>query len=128
MEHCLAPILHQQSASINLAQGGLRVRRIALDQALCLPEMTQIHRRRHGTEPVLAFLDIKAVYDTVDRNIIWSALHETQAPPPLLSLTKHLFDNVTTSVIHSNQMSSPTSPVTGVLQESVISPHLYSIV
>jgi hypothetical protein len=125
MEHCLAPILYQQSPSIDLAQGGLRVRRSSLDQALCLHEMIQIHRRRHGTDPVLAFLDIKAAYDTVDRNVIWSAFHEAQAPPPLLCL--HLFDDVITSVIHSNQVSSPTSPVTGVLQRSVISPHLYSI-
>jgi hypothetical protein len=48
---------------------------------------------------VVAFLDIKAAYDTVDRNVIWAALAATSTPPALLSLLRHLFDDVTTAVL-----------------------------
>jgi hypothetical protein len=57
-------------------------------------------------DPVMAFLDIKAAYDTVDRNVIWMALDETSTPPALLSLLRHLFDDVTISVILSNHWST----------------------
>lgn len=66
--------------TLDLAQGGFRPQRSALDQALCLYELMQLHRLRHHRSAVIAFLDIKSAYDTVDRNVIWSALHETQAP------------------------------------------------
>ncbi|KAG2178935.1 hypothetical protein INT43_001782 [Umbelopsis isabellina] len=127
MEYCLAPLLSLHSPVIDLAQGGFRPKRSAMDQALCLHEMMHLFRQAHHRPPVIAFLDIKAAYDTVDRNIIWTALAATSTPPPLLSLLRHLFDDVTTSVLLSNHISPPTSPATGVLQGSVLSPHLYSI-
>lgn len=127
MEHCLAPILHQQSPPIELAQGGFRVRRSALDQALCLHEMIQIHRQRHGIDPVLAFLDIKAAYDTVDRDIIWQRLIDYASPAPLISLLQNMFDEVSISVVANNYVSPTFTTETGVLQGSVLSPHLYSL-
>ncbi|KAI7897992.1 uncharacterized protein BX663DRAFT_556190, partial [Cokeromyces recurvatus] len=39
----------------------------------------------------------------------------------------NLFDNVEVSVLLSNNVSLPFSPCTGVLQGSVLSPHLYSV-
>jgi len=127
MEYCLAPLLSLHSPAIDLAQGGFRPRRSAMDQALCLHEMMHLFRLEHHRPPVIAFLDIKAAYDTVDRNVIWTALAATSTPPPLLSILRHLFDDVTTSVLLSNHLSPPSSPATGVLQGSVLSPHLYSI-
>ena len=82
---------------------------------------------KHHHYPVVAFLDIKSAYDTVDRQVIWNALESSGTPLPLLSLLSHLFDDVTVSVLLSNHSSSPFSPSTGVLQGSVLSPHLYSI-
>lgn len=127
MEYCLAPALALHSPTIDLAQGGFRPQRSALDQALCLHELMHLHRQSHHRPPVVAFLDIKAAYDTVDRNVIWAALAETSTPPALLSLLRHLFDDVTTAVVLANHLSSANSPATGVLQGSVLSPHLYSI-
>src|SRR6478735_2527125 len=46
---------------------------------------------------------------------------------PCLPLLVHLFDDVSVSVLVSNHSSAPFSPVTGVLQGSVLSSHLYSV-
>ncbi|KAG1532712.1 hypothetical protein G6F49_013649 [Rhizopus delemar] len=104
-------------------QGGFRPRRSALDQALCLHELIQSYYRRSHRFPVVAFLDIKSAYDTVDRRVIWDALSRSGASSPFLSLLVHLFDDVSVS----DHSSIPFIPVTGVLQGSVLSPHLYSV-
>ncbi|KAG0744899.1 hypothetical protein G6F62_014140 [Rhizopus arrhizus] len=88
--------------------------------------MQSYYRRSHRF-PVVAFLDIKSAYDTVDRRVIWDALSRSGASSPFLSLLVHLFDDVSVSVLVSNHSSAPFSPVTGVLQGSVLSPHLYSV-
>ena len=91
LEICLQDSLHSFSPSIDIVQGGFRVQRSALDQALCLHELCFRHRLDHNnTSPVLAFLDIKSAYDTVDRAIIWCAL-EPAAPPSITwSVTKSI--------------------------------------
>jgi hypothetical protein len=127
MEHCIAPMLHAQSPPLDLAQDGFRPQRSSLDQALCLHELMHMFRVRHHRRPTVAFLDIKSAYDTVDRRIVWDALYLANAHPPLISLLQHMFDDVTTSVILSNHVSSPQRPTTGVLQGSVLSPSLYSV-
>ncbi|KAG1438221.1 hypothetical protein G6F56_012733 [Rhizopus delemar] len=85
------------------------------------------YRNRHHHYPVVAFLDIKAAYDTVDRRIIWQSMLASSAPKALVSLLANLFDDVMVSVLLNNVVSDPFSPRTGVLQGSVLSPHLYSI-
>ncbi|KAG0931012.1 hypothetical protein G6F32_011821 [Rhizopus arrhizus] len=127
LELSLAPWLSSVSPPLDLAQGGFRPRRSALDQALCLHELMQSYYRRSHRFPVVAFLDIKSAYDTVDRRVIWDALSRSGASSPFLSLLVHLFDDVSVSVLVSNHSSAPFSPVTGVLQGSVLSPHLYSV-
>ncbi|KAG1452232.1 hypothetical protein G6F56_007873 [Rhizopus delemar] len=127
LEFSLAPWLTSVSPRLDLAQGGFRPRRSALDQALCLHELMQSYYRRSHRFPAVAFLDIKSAYDTVDRRVIWDALFNSGASGPLLPLLVHLFDDVSISVLISNHSSAPFSPVTGVLQGSVLSPHLYSV-
>ncbi|KAG1257546.1 hypothetical protein G6F65_015868 [Rhizopus arrhizus] len=64
LELSLAPWLASVSPQLDLAQGGFRPRRSALDQALCLHELMQSYYRRSHRFPVVAFLDIKSAYDT----------------------------------------------------------------
>ncbi|KAG1606259.1 hypothetical protein G6F46_013135 [Rhizopus delemar] len=80
----------------------------------------------YGEAPVLAFLDIKSAYDTVDRAIIWRAL-ETYISEPLLGLLQSLFDKVSIQVLINGHSSRSFWPKTGVLQGSILSPFLYSI-
>jgi len=126
LERCIHPTLLSNSPQLDLAQGGFRQSRGSLDQALCLAEICNILRKYHGTSPVLAFLDIKSAYDTVDRKLIWRKLHDV-TPSPLLSLLRNLFDDVHMEVLIQNATSYRFSPQTGVLQGSILSPLLYSI-
>jgi hypothetical protein len=67
LKYCLIPTLIEHSPDIDLAQGGFRQSRESLDQTLCLAEIYQLLRLNYSLEPVLAFLDIKFAYGTVNR-------------------------------------------------------------
>ncbi|KAG1445564.1 hypothetical protein G6F46_012170 [Rhizopus delemar] len=113
-------------SSLDLAQGGFWEVRGSLDQDLCLAEICTILRCHHSITPVLDFLDMKSAYDAVDRHYIWKNL-ENNSPEPLICLLRNLFDEVQIEVLLNNATSSRFSPVTGVLQGSILSPFLYSI-
>ncbi|KAG1123318.1 hypothetical protein G6F38_013972 [Rhizopus arrhizus] len=51
----------------------------------------------------------------------------SSAPLSLVSLLANMFDDVSVSVLLQNNVSDPFVTSTGVLQGSVLSPHLYSI-
>jgi hypothetical protein len=127
MELCLQKHLTITAPPLDIAQGGFRANRGATDQALNLHELCHQHRLDHFMEPpVLAFLDIKSAYDTVDRAIIWRAL-ETHVSAPLLGILQALFDRVHIEVIIQGYSSKSFMPFTGVLQGSILSPFLYSV-
>ena len=126
-EFAISDCLYEHSPPLDIAQGGFRPQRSPLDQALCLHDLMHDYLLTNHCRPVVAFLDIKAAYDTVDRRVIWNALADSSLPRPLLGLLINLFDDVQISVLIANHSSAPFTPVTGVLQGSVLSPHLYSL-
>lgn len=126
-EFSLMPELDVHSPALDIAQGGFRPQRSPLDQALCLHDLIHDYFLLHHQYPVVAFLDIKAAYDTVDRRVIWQALATSSLPRPILGLLINMFDKVSVSVLIANHNSAAFSPATGVLQGSVLSPHLYSL-
>ncbi|KAG2193076.1 hypothetical protein INT47_008901 [Mucor saturninus] len=89
------------SPTLNHAQGGFRKQFSPLDQAF---------------------------YDTVDRRVVWNILaSKSFFPVPLLNLLIDMFDDVSISVLLANHRSDPFTPITGLLQGSVLSPYLYSL-
>jgi len=126
LERCLYDPLVSSAPALDVVQGGFRERRGAPDQALCLHELCLHHTLDYGSPPVLAFLDIKSAYDTVDRAVIWRAL-ETYVSDAMLGLVQHLFDQVSVQVLVSGAVSDCFWPGTGVLQGSILSPFLYSV-
>lgn len=127
-ELCLQSSLEDTSPPLDIVQGGFRRQRSALDQALCLNELCRQHAADHlGEAPVLAFLDIKSAYDTVDRAIIWRAL-ETHISEPMLGILQCLFDNVSIQILLAGHASNSFWPRTGVLQGSILSPFLLSCI
>ena len=131
LEQCLMPLLLHSMPVLDIAQGGFRAHRGTLDQALCLQELMKVYTVTpvHGTEqvpPVVAFLDIKAAYDSCNRLVIWDTLCH-YVPEPLLKLLQSLFDDIVVKVIHQNVTSRELHPRHGVLQGSILSPFLYSI-
>lgn len=125
-EKCLYPSLLEQSPTPDIAQGEFRESRSSLEQVQCLIEICSILRRNHNTLPTLAFQDIKSAYDTVDRSYIWREV-QPHLCPALLGLLKNPFDQVQIEILHDNQAFYRFSPVTGVLQGSILSPFLYSV-
>ena len=67
LERSIHHFLMGHSPPLGIAQGEFRESRGSLDQALCLAEICNILRRHYRITPVLAFLDIKSAYETVDR-------------------------------------------------------------
>ncbi|CEI96299.1 hypothetical protein RMCBS344292_10465 [Rhizopus microsporus] len=74
LERCIQPTLTSEGPPLDIAQGGFRESRSALDQDLCLSEICQILRSQFCITPVLTFLDIKSAYDTVNRSFVWETL------------------------------------------------------
>ncbi|KAG2189607.1 hypothetical protein INT46_001803, partial [Mucor plumbeus] len=127
-EICLYNVLLPRSVPLDPVQGGFRHQRSTLDQALCLQELIIRYKHKNREFPILLFLDIKSAYDTADRNIIWKALRDQNIDTPLLTTMQLLFNQVQIEVLLNGHVSStPFTPLTGVLQGSTLSPHLYSI-
>ncbi|CDH61106.1 hypothetical protein RO3G_05925 [Lichtheimia corymbifera JMRC:FSU:9682] len=126
VERCLLPTLLDQMPALDIAQGGFRAQRGALDQAFSLHMLMQQYHRTHDEHPVVAFLDIKSAYDSVDRSVIWGTL-ANHLQPALLDLLKNMFDEVLVTVIIQNYESRTIRPRRGVLQGSILSPILYAV-
>ncbi|KAG2216206.1 hypothetical protein INT45_011159 [Circinella minor] len=126
VERCLLPVILNQMPTLDITQGGFRNSRGALDQAYNLHMLMQNYEEEFDEKVVVAFLDIKAAYDFVDRQVIWGAL-EDHLQPALLDLLKHMFNDVSISVIMKNHQSHSIRPHRGVLQGSILSPILYVV-
>ncbi|KAG1625268.1 hypothetical protein G6F44_012699 [Rhizopus delemar] len=126
LERCIQHILQTDGPPLDIAQGGFRESRSALDQALCLTEISHILRTHYQVKPVLAFLDIKSAYDTSNRSFVCDTLSR-YVSSPLLNLLRWLFDDVQIEILLPNTTSRRFHPKTGVLQGSILSPYLYSV-
>jgi hypothetical protein len=92
-----------------------------------MTELMHRFKTTHGEAPVVTFLDIMKAYDQCSRSTIWNKMAQENCNVKLLNILKNLFDDVHIQVINGNYQSNFFQPVTGVLQGSVLSPHLYSI-
>lgn len=128
LEYCLQPLLYEQTDFIDITQGGFKPQLSAIDQAVCLDElMFKYRRNNNNSNPAVIALDVAKAYDQCSRSVIWNAMYNNNCNFKLLNILKNLFDDVKIQVINSNFQSTSFCPTTGVLQGSVLSPHLYSI-
>ena len=121
-------ILDRLKATVSLSreQGGFRTGRSTLDQIQALDSVIN-NIRASGKRPYLAFLDIKAAYDSVPRAELWRRCEILGVDVPLLSCLRALFDHNSAQLAISQRRSQPFGLSAGVLQGSVLSPILYSI-
>ena len=75
----------------------------------------------------MAFLDIKAAYDSVPRGELWRQCEKHGMDHVTLSCLRSLFDHNSAQLVVSQHRSNPIALPAGVLQSSVLSPLLYSI-
>mgnify|MGYP002777274952 CR=1 FL=1 len=111
---------------LDIAQGGFRERRSTLEQCASLNEMMVSHLQRTGQHLLVAFLDIKAAYDTVHRPLLWNILFKKGISRQMLSVLQALFDKNTSRIVMKGWWSAPLRHEAGVLQGSILSPMLYA--
>jgi hypothetical protein len=98
-EKCLKPVLTRTIEPLDIAQGGFRTQRSTLDQIASLHEAIIQRKKTLGRHPLVAYLDIKAAYDTVQLNILWQRLKERGVQGNMPRTLQALFDNVTSRVV-----------------------------
>ncbi len=88
---------------------------------------TQCLRSSSGKRSHLAFLDIKAAYDSVPRGELWRRMNSLDFSAPLVGVLRALFDHNSAQLLVGGKRSSAFGLPAGVLQGSVLSPLLYSV-
>ena len=122
-EHCMLRYVNESAGSSFLTQGGFRTNHSCNDMIIVLQEaMLKLKKKVH-----VAFLDIKAAYDSVDRRILWRRCLNRGVCPDAVDVLKQLFDHNSSQVVVNGRKSNPFFIEAGVLQGSVLSPCLYSI-
>jgi Reverse transcriptase (RNA-dependent DNA polymerase) len=126
-ELCINKAIYERvDRDMNMSQGGFREKRGTLDQVCALHEMIIQHKRRTKRLPIVAFLDIKAAYDSVDRRFLYQALERMGLPSSMIQVIRALSEGNHSRVVVNGRESREFSHRAGVMQGSVLSPTLYS--
>jgi len=75
----------------------------------------------------VAYVDIKAAFDSVDREALWKALQAKYVPPFLISLIKDLHTGTKSCVRVGRSCTAPFPTSSGVRQGCVLVPALFRI-
>ncbi len=107
---------------LHWTQGGFRPARGTLQQVSTLHELAVRNSRMR-----MAFLDIKAAYDCVDRRILWAKLRSFfQIDDDMIGILQSLFEDYYITIIINGHESDRLSCLRGVLQGSSLSPILFN--
>ena len=126
-ERCLLGFIKSTMAKLEIHQGGFQEKRSTLDQIVCLDEMIRIFKNRCGKYPYITYLDIKAAYDSVDRQILYEECIKKEINPVVVEMLKQLFEFNKAKVSINGKSTSTFRMLSGVQQGSILSPLLYSI-
>jgi len=121
-EHCIVRYLTVAAGPMHFSQGGFRSDHCCSDMIATLHEV--LHRKK---DMHVAFLDIKAAYDSVDRTILWKRCQDRGINDGIITILKRLFDHNSAQVVVNGKRSQPFGIRAGLLQGSVLSPFLYSV-
>jgi len=73
----------------------------------------------------VAFVDLKATFDSVDRNTLWKAMRGIGVPPILMDLIIDLHTATSARVRLAGRLSTPFITTSGVRQGCVLAPTLF---
>jgi hypothetical protein len=108
-------------------QGGFRPAKSTLDQVAGLDHACHI-AQREGKDIYMAFLDIWAAYDTVDRNRLWAKERARGTSERVVRLLSAIARRNTSKVIGVGRESKAYCCRGGVPQGGTLSPHHYNVV
>ena len=121
-ERILLPEIELQDEMLEPNQCGFRRRRSTFDQIKLLEEVCHSNPDLYH-----AFLDIKAAYDTVNRDILWERLRQsTTLSIHYINMLGKLFDENQSILVINGDESRPIKNTRGLLQGSTLSPVLFN--
>ena len=77
---------------------------------------------RHSRELFIAFVDLRAAFDTVDHASVWKLLKALGTPPKITDLFRQLYADAESSVRINGADSDPFTIKSGVRQGCVAAP------
>ena len=104
------------------SQGGFREHRSTLHQCYALHEIMLAHPKA-----VHVFLDLKAAYDCVNRNILWRDMIKYGVPGHMVLVCQSLFDSNVSNLVVNGHTSRDITCRRGLLQGSSLSPLLFNV-
>ncbi|CAH8430565.1 unnamed protein product [Schistosoma mattheei] len=108
-------------------QAGFRPGRGCIDQIFTLRQVLE-HRHTFRRPTMVVFLDLKAAFDSIDREVLWQCLSLKGVPKKYINLIKALYSNTTGRVRAYGELSSELITSSGVRQGCPLSPFLFNFV
>ena len=108
-------------------QAGFRPGRRCIDHILTLRQILE-DRHTFRRPTILVFLDLKAAFDSVDRNTLWYCLSQKRVPIKFVNLLKSLYSQSRGCVRVYDSLSPEFTTKSGVRQGCPVSPFLFNFV
>jgi len=107
-------------------QSGFTAGRSTIDAILALRLLSEIYRE-FSCPLQVAYLDIKAAFDSVDRRALWKALRGRGVPDILLNLIDALHNSTGARVRYGKNLFSRFLTTSGVRQGCILAPALFYV-
>nr|CAX83711.1 endonuclease-reverse transcriptase [Schistosoma japonicum] len=108
-------------------QAGFRPGRGCIDHIFTIRQVLE-HRHAYRRLTMVVFLDLKAAFDSVDREVLWQCLSLKGVPQKYINLVKALYSNTTSRVRAYGELSSDFAISSGVRQGCPLSPFLFNFI
>ncbi|CAH8662896.1 unnamed protein product [Schistosoma haematobium] len=108
-------------------QAGFRPGRGCINHIFAIRQVLE-HRHTYRRPTMVVFLDLKAAFDSVDREILWQCLSLKGVPQKYINLVKALYSNTTSRVRAYGELSSTFVTSSGVRQDCPLSPFLFNFI
>ena len=76
----------------------------------------------------ISFIDIKAAFDSVDRDCLWHIFHSTGIPRNIVRVLERLYTDTSSCVLINNTLSDWLTISSGVRQGCVAAPDLFNCI
>ena len=115
-------LIPKSEESLHFCQGGFRVGKSTLHQCYTLNEIMEFY-----PNAIHVFLDIKAAYDCVNRDILWDDMEKKyMVNRHVVTVCQSLFDNNVANLLINGHRSKNIKCKRGLLQGSSMSPLLFN--